>query len=128
MPSKITNRIRISVSSRYEAEVSMPDKNKFVHSYNVTIENQGFHKVQLVRRHWIIVDSNNVRREVKGEGVIGLQPILQPEETHHYQSWSPLTTPIGKMRGTYLMKNLEDNTYFKVEIPEFKLIADFKLN
>jgi len=128
MPTKTTNRIRISVMARYEAEVSMPDKNKFVHSYHVTIENQGFTTVQLIRRHWVILDSDNVKREVKGEGVIGLQPVLKPEESHHYQSWSPLNTPIGKMSGTFLMQNLEDNSYFKVEIPDFSLIADFKLN
>ncbi len=128
MPTQITHRIRVTVISNYEAEISLPNKDKYVHSYHVTIENQGFHKVQLLRRHWIITDANNVVREVKGEGVIGLQPILNPEEIHQYQSWSPVPTPIGKMKGSYLMKNLEDDSLFEVEVPEFSLVADFKLN
>ncbi len=128
MPSQTTERIKVHVQSRYEAEISVPSKFKFVHSYEITIENQGFHPVQLLSRHWIITDANNIIREVKGEGVIGQQPILEPQEIHQYQSWSPIPTSVGKMKGSYLMKNLDTESLFEVFVPEFQLIADFKLN
>jgi len=116
------------VIAKYEAEASSPEQQKFVFSYQVTIENKGLDAVQLLDRHWIIVDADNVMREVKGPGVIGLQPVIEPGADHVYNSWSVLRTPIGKMMGSYGMHNMQTGESFQVKIPTFKLIADFVYN
>ena len=123
-----THGIQVTVISKYHEEHSKPSSNKYVHSYDVTITNFSGLDVQLISRHWIIKDANGKIREVKGDGVIGLQPILAPEESHSYTSWCPLSTPVGKMGGSYVMIRKADNSIFEVTIPEFKLIADFKMN
>jgi ApaG protein len=100
-----------------------------VYAYQVLIENQSTNTVQLLRRHWFIIESNGVRREVEGEGVVGLQPVLAPGESHHYSSWCPLMTDVGKMYGLFFMKKLtEPEVEFVVNIPQFKLVPPFKLN
>jgi ApaG protein len=124
----ITQGIKISVETFYLPEESIPVRNKFIHAYRITIENQSAHTVQLLRRHWYIIESNGIKREVEGEGVIGLQPVLAPGESHQYTSWSPLMTDVGKMYGTYLMMRTADEKTFQVNIPEFKLVPSFKLN
>lgn len=96
--------------------------------YQVTIENHSPHTVQLLARHWIIWDSNGITHEVKGDGVIGEQPILAPGEMHEYTSFCPLTTELGRMHGTYRMKRNSDGLEFQVNIPQFDLVADFKMN
>ncbi len=126
--NSITEQISISVIPKYEAEESNPAIGKFIYSYQVTIENTGFVTVKLLSRHWYIVDSIQIRREIKGEGVIGQQPILRSGEVFNYMSWCPLNSPIGKMYGTYVFERVEDNTTFEVIIPEFVLVSDFKLN
>lgn len=126
--SATTEDIEVIVIPHYHAEMSKPSLNKYVHSYEVTIKNHGSFDVQLISRHWIITDANNKIRHVKGAGVIGQQPNLEPNQSHRYKSWCPMSTPVGKMGGTYTMIRLIDNSAFEVEIPEFKLIADFKNN
>lgn len=128
METLTTNGIKISVETFYQKDYSRPLENKYIFAYRIYIENKSNHVVRLIRRHWFIKDSSGAVREVEGEGVIGKQPILSPGESHQYISWSPLTSDIGKMYGTYLMLNKDNNTEFKVSIPEFKLIAPFKLN
>jgi len=128
MESLTTRSISIKVVARYETEASGPNQEKFVFSYQVTIENKGLDAVQLLDRHWIIVDADNVTREVKGPGVIGLQPVIDPGKQHTYNSWSVLRTPIGKMTGYYGMHNMQTGESFQVKIPAFKLIADFVKN
>lgn len=123
-----TNGIKVSVDAAYQSAYSRPLEMKYIFAYHVTIENLSADTVQLLRRHWYIFDSNGVIREVEGEGVIGQQPILAPGEVHEYASWSPLMTEMGKMAGTYLFLNQSDNEQFRVKIPEFKLLAPFKLN
>jgi len=123
-----THGVQVTVTSNYHEEHSKPSMNKYVHSYDVTITNLSGLDVQLISRHWIINDANGKVREVKGDGVIGLQPILEPDESHSYTSWCPLSTPVGKMGGSYVMIRKADNSIFEVTIPEFKLIADFKMN
>ncbi len=120
--------IEVSVAPHYHMDMSKPSLNKYVHSYLVKITNYSGHEVQLLRRHWIITDANGKVRNVRGEGVIGLQPTLSHEHSHNYKSWCPLSTPVGKMSGTYTMIRLDNNTEFDVEIPEFRLIANFKNN
>ena len=97
----VTEMISISVQPRYEAEESNPAIGKFIYSYQVTIENNSFVNVKLLSRHWYIIDSIQIRREVKGEGVIGKQPILAPGGSFQYVSWCPLNSPIGKIRRTF---------------------------
>lgn len=123
-----TNGITIEIASRYEQLHSKPSSSKYVHSYQVNIINDNEHAVQLLRRHWFIHDSDQSIREVEGEGVIGVQPIIRPGGNHIYMSWSVLHTAIGKMHGNYTMLNLETQSEYKVEIPEFPLVADHKLN
>lgn len=128
MENLTTKGINISVQARYEPAASKPNDFKFVFSYHVIIENRGLDNVQLLNRHWIITDADNVLREVKGPGVIGLQPIIAPGGTHSYDSWSVIRTSIGKMQGFYGMNNISTNETFEVKIPSFKLVADFVYN
>ncbi len=128
METLITNGIRITVSPRYEEQHSNPLDHKYLYSYHVIIENLSEHTVQLLRRHWNILDSSGVKKEVHGDGVIGKQPVLLPGQLHEYSSWCPLLTGLGKMSGYYSMKRLDDNQIFRVEIPAFELIAPFTLN
>jgi ApaG protein len=126
--SAITHGIEVTVLPQYHEEMSKPSLNKFVHSYQVRITNHSGLDVQLKSRHWIITDANSKVRNVKGDGVIGQQPILEPEQSHQYKSWCPMSTPVGKMSGTYTMVRVVDNSEFEVEIPKFRLIANFKNN
>jgi ApaG protein len=128
MQTLITEGIKISVEPFYLPDESLPAKQKYVHAYRVTIENQSRNTVQLLRRHWHIVESNGLRREVEGEGVIGEQPVLIPGQNFQYTSWCPLMTDVGKMYGTYTMQRLPDGESFKVKVPEFKLVPPFKMN
>jgi len=82
----------------------------------------------LLRRQWFIFDTNGTVREVEGEGVIGLQPVLEPGEIHEYVSGCNLKTTIGKMMGSYLMERMIDGKQFFVEIPEFNLIVPYRQN
>jgi ApaG protein len=126
--SAISNNISISVVPRYIPEESNPAIGKFIYSYEITIQNLGDSTVQLISRHWHIRDSIQVKREVKGEGVVGKQPILLPGESFSYMSWCPLDSPIGKMSGTFTFIHTDTEDSFEAEIPEFLLISDFKLN
>lgn len=126
--NQITQDISISVTPAYEAADSNPAIGKFIYSYQVTIENLGNDTVKLLSRHWHIVDSIQVKREINGEGVIGQQPELGPGDVFQYMSWCPLHSPIGKMYGTYTFINLDKKNMFTVDIPEFVLVSDFKLN
>ena len=84
--------------------------------------------MKLLSRHWFIYSSSGEMREVKGDGVIGQQPLLEPFDIHQYESWCPLPSAMGKMSGTYTMLDIETEKTFIVEVPEFKLIADFVNN
>ena len=128
METLITNGIKISVETFYQKSYSRPLENKYIFAYRIYIENLSSKTVRLMRRHWYIKDSSGTIREVEGEGVIGKQPTLSPGESHQYVSWSPLVSDIGKMYGTFLMLNKDTGSQFRVSIPEFKLIAPFKLN
>ncbi len=123
-----TNGIEVGVQTRYEADHSDPRSNKYIHSYRISITNHTDYTVQLLKRHWIIMDSDLNVREVRGEGVIGQQPILQPGETHEYSSWSPLATEIGKMTGSYQMIRPVSNEIFDVRVPVFVLCDSALLN
>ncbi|MEM1215252.1 MAG: Co2+/Mg2+ efflux protein ApaG [Bacteroidota bacterium] len=128
MPTQLTNGIRISVRSRYEADYSRPSSNQYVFSYRVRIENMRQETVQLLRRHWFITSATGEVREVEGEGVIGQQPILHTGEVHIYDSWCPLPSPIGTMHGSFQMKILETETLFEAEVPRFSMESTVMLN
>ncbi len=128
MVTAITEGVKISVETVYQDEHSHPANEHFMFAYRIEVENLSDSTVQLMRRKWFIFDSNGTLREVEGEGVVGLQPIIEPGNSFSYVSGCNLKTEIGSMRGNYTMHNLEQETSFKVEIPEFQLIAPYKLN
>lgn len=128
MVSKLTDGVKISVEQFYQPEYSNPVQSEFMFAYRVTIENNNSFPVQLLRRHWWISDSNADKREVEGEGVIGVQPVIAPGEKYQYISGSNLKSEIGTMTGTYLMENLVSKQRFEVKIPSFQMEAPFKRN
>ena len=112
----------ISVAARttFIPDQSDLESGRYVFAYTVTIRNTGDHTAQLVSRHWIITDANNQVQEVRGQGVVGEQPMLRPNESFQYTSGTAIATPVGTMRGTYQMV-AEDGVQFDALIPEFTL-------
>ena len=128
MKMKITKRVAVSVETSYQPSYSKPLNGEYVFAYRITVENFGESTIKLLKRHWYIYDSNGSVREVEGEGVVGQQPVLAPMQNHQYVSGCHLRTEMGKMSGSFLMERLEDGKKFYVQIPEFVLVAPFKLN
>lgn len=110
----------VSVTSNYLAQQSDPAASRYVFSYTITVKNTGTVKAQLIARHWIIVDANNKQEQVRGLGVIGFQPLLEPGQHFEYSSGTVFETPMGSMHGTYLCV-AEDGEQFNAAIPEFVL-------
>lgn len=115
-----TRGVRVEVESEYVPDQSDPQTQFYFFAYHITITNEGTQPVQLLNRHWIITDGDGRIEEVKGPGVIGEQPTLEPGDSFNYSSFCPLPTPMGSMRGTYDMR-LPDGEHFDAKIPEFKL-------
>lgn len=128
MVTEITKGIKVIVESEYQPSYSSPSQHHYVFTYKVTIINQSENTIQLLRRHWRIADAGFTTREVEGEGVVGQQPILEPGQYHKYVSGCNLKSGLGKMKGTYLIEKIVDGKRFKVVIPEFSMVAPFKLN
>lgn len=128
MPTAVTNDIYISVETAYQPPSThhLPAQHMF--AYRITIRNKSSHTIKLLRRHWFITDVNHDKTEVEGEGVVGLQPVLEPGESHQYVSGCALQGEFGKMSGVYLMERQMDGTLFEVDIPEFQLIVPFRFN
>ena len=122
-----TQGIRISVESRYLAEESDASKTRFLFAYEITIENEGDVPAQLVARHWIIKDAFDRTEEVRGEGVVGQTPSLEPGQSFSYSSYCPLRTDYGTMRGAYRMMR-PDGEEFDATIAPFALMATYLLN
>ena len=120
MYSETTRAIRISVDTSYIDDQSEPDDFHYVWAYHIRIENNGDETVQLLRRNWHITDSKGRVQEVRGEGVVGEKPVLEPGEAYEYTSGTPLSTPSGFMVGSYQMVN-EDGKRFSVSVPAFSL-------
>lgn len=112
----------VQVETAFIPEQSDEAQNRYVFSYTITITNTGSVAAQLISRHWIITDADNQVQEVRGLGVVGAQPLLQPGEQFEYTSGTVLATPVGSMRGSYHM-TAEDGTQFDSPIPEFTLSA-----
>lgn len=128
MVQQITEGISITVETFYQPAQSNPLSAEYMFAYRITIENLSPIGIKLLRRHWHIADSNGSFREVEGEGVVGQQPIIEPGGNYQYVSACNLRSDIGKMWGTYQMENLYNKKLFSVHIPEFQMIAPFKLN
>ena len=120
-----TQGIRVSVEPRFVEEESQPEKGKFFFAYTVEITNMSAERVQLRSRYWRIIDGDGRIQEVKGAGVVGEQPVLDPGETFTYTSGCPLTTPDGTMVGEYTMQSDTGET-FRADIPAFSLDSPFK--
>jgi ApaG protein len=119
--------IEVLVETDYIQEQSLPEKNRYVFAYTVTITNIGSMSAKLLRRHWIITDANNKTQEVHGDGVIGEQPHLKPGQSFQYTSGAMLETPIGCMQGTYDMI-ADDELEFDAAIPVFSLSTPHTLH
>lgn len=120
MYSAVTRGIEVAVEPFYLDDRSSPDENHFVWAYRVTIDNRSSGFVQLLSRYWRITDGNGKVEEVRGSGVVGEQPELNPGDSYQYTSGCPLTTPSGVMVGRYTMRT-EDGEMFDVAIPAFSL-------
>ena len=112
--------IEVSVQSRYLEDESAPDRDYYVFAYTVRLQNTGSVGARLVSRHWVITDGNGEVEEIRGEGVIGQQPLLKPGESFEYSSGAVLKTDVGSMRGSYRME-ADDGNGFDADIPAFTL-------
>jgi ApaG protein len=128
MVSKLSQGVIISVESFYQPDYSNPLSGEYMFAYRITIENNNNFPVKLLRRYWKIFDSNGSYKEVEGEGVVGVQPVIQPSGNYQYVSGCNLKTEMGKMQGHYLMENLHNKKQFEANIPEFEMVAPFKNN
>ncbi len=115
----VTDNIRVQVQPTYLEEQSLPEEGQFIWAYRVRIINESDESVQLLNRHWEIVDANGQKMVVDGEGVVGVQPTLAPTESFEYTSGTPLQTPSGIMSGFYRM-NINGNL-LDITIPAFAL-------
>jgi ApaG protein len=116
----VTEGLRVSVEARYSAEHSRPSANQWFFLYTIRIANEGAETCQLVSRHWIIRDATGRIEEVRGQGVVGEQPVLEPGDSFEYTSGCPLPTPFGSMEGTYQMVTAGGG-HFDAEIARFEL-------
>ena len=112
--------IDIDVATRFLADQSAPEDGRYVFAYTIHIRNRGRLSARLIDRHWIITDANGKTEEVRGEGVVGEQPYLQPGEGFQYTSGAILETAVGSMKGSYQML-ADDGVTFDAEIPPFVL-------
>jgi ApaG protein len=112
--------ITVVPKASYVADQSDPAKDHFVFSYTITITNTGDVAAQLLSRHWVITDGEHRVQEVKGLGVVGQQPLLQPGESFEYSSGASIATSVGTMHGTYQMR-ADDGHTFDADIPPFTL-------
>lgn len=117
----VTRGIEVGVQTFYLEEQSDPDAGTWVWAYRVRITNGGTETVQLLRRTWRITDAKGKLAVVEGPGVVGEQPVLQPDEAFEYTSGTPLETPSGFMEGTYQMRVLDTDERFDAAVPAFSL-------
>jgi ApaG protein len=120
MYSSTTDKVTVFVEPTYLAKESAPERNIFVWTYKVRIENNGPEQLQLKTRYWKITDAYGRVQEVRGDGVVGEQPVLKPGQSYEYTSGTPLSTPSGIMMGSYAMQ-MADGTLLDIEIPAFSL-------
>jgi ApaG protein len=121
-----TRSITVIVSPSYLDDESTPGHNEFRWSYRVRIENHGGATVKLLSRYWRITDARGQVEEIRGPGVVGEQPVLEPGQAFEYQSWTPLRTPSGIMSGLYQMEERASHELFNVVIPAFSLDSPYQ--
>jgi ApaG protein len=112
--------IEVSAATQYLAEQSDETAGRYVFAYTITLRNTGSVPAQLISRHWIITDAQGLVQEVRGLGVVGAQPLLEPGESFEYTSGAAIATAVGTMKGSYQMV-AADGTRFEAPIPEFTL-------
>jgi ApaG protein len=122
MQKSVTSQIQVNVVANYVLAESRPEQGFHYFSYKITIKNTGTRPAQLMSRHWTITDGLGRVEEVRGPGVVGLQPKINPGQTFEYESACPLHASSGSMKGIYQMVS-DDGESFQVNIPEFYLIA-----
>ncbi len=128
METLTTQGVEVNVETFYQPEYSHPQGQEFVFAYHIGINNRNSFTIQLLRRKWIITDSERGVRVVEGEGVVGRQPVLYAGDTYQYVSGCNLATPIGKMEGVYVFQNKATMKEFEVKVPVFKMEAPQILN
>ncbi len=128
MVSQITQGIKVSVVTSFEGIFFKNYRLHYAFTYHITINNQSKDSVQLLSRHWEILDALNDIEMVDGEGVVGKKPILKSGETYTYSSGCLLVSPFGAMRGYFTMVNFTNSKKFKVTVPIFRLGAPYALN
>ncbi|KQS92740.1 MULTISPECIES: Co2+/Mg2+ efflux protein ApaG [Chryseobacterium] len=128
MFSKITSNIKVSVVPEYDSKNSYPSENRYVFKYNIVIENSSDFPVKIMKRKWLIFDVGFGFTEVVGDGVIGLTPELQSGETFTYFSNVMLRSGVGNMSGKYLVRNLDTEENFEIDIPKFNLLSEILKN
>jgi len=121
------NSVRVEVMTEYLPEQSIPEDNRYVFAYHASIHNDGSQTAQLISRHWIMTDGNDKTQEVKGMGIVGIQPYLQPGESYQYTSGTVIETVVGTMQGSYQMQ-AEDGTLFDAIILPFTLAMPNKVH
>jgi ApaG protein len=114
------NKILIEAAPHYVEAQSVPEEDRYVFSYTITITNLGSAGARLLSRHWLITDANGKVKEVRGDGVVGEQPYLKPGEFFRYTSGAMIETPVGTMQGEYTMRT-DDGNHFNAAIPRFTL-------
>ena len=124
MYKALTRGISVTVTSRFVPEESSPDQGRYFFAYSIEITNLSLERVQLRSRYWKIVDGRGNLQEVRGEGVVGKQPVLGPGESFSYTSGCPLPTPDGTMQGSYTMVTAGGET-FEAAIPAFSLDSPY---
>lgn len=118
----ITHDFRVAVQPSYMVEHSNPAESKYLFAYTITITNESDRRARLRSRHWIIVDANGQRHDVRGEGVVGETPMLAPGTSYRYSSFCPLPTEWGTMEGSYQME-ADDETDFDIAVARFYFVA-----
>jgi len=123
----VTAGVRVKVRSVYLSDRSDPVHDHWMHAYEVTLSNEGGRPARLLSRHWIITNSHGVQDHVRGQGVVGETPRLEPGESFQYTSGCPLDTPMGTMHGSFRMER-DDGTLFDVDVAPFTLAEPFAVN
>lgn len=118
-----TDGIRVEAAAHYQPDASAPDDHRYLFEYRIRITNTGEARARLLTRHWIILDANNVRDEVRGAGVVGQHPDLGPGESHEYTSSCPLRTAWGTMEGSFTFER-PDGSRFSATVGRFLLVPN----
>jgi ApaG protein len=116
-----TAGVMVRVEPQFLPDESEPDENRFIWAYTIEIENRSTETVKLISRFWRIMDENGLTQEVRGPGVVGQQPVLEPGESFRYTSAAPLAAPSGVMVGAYSMLRLDNGEEFDIAVPAFPL-------